>query len=188
MSPKNRNFVLIMTKDNFYTLNNEDESIDRVKQLPHYCSIISERKAQEVWRAIEDHVVGQRKFLDAGYSTKMLAKDLQTNTRYISAALQLCYGNNYMHLINAHRIAYALTLLQKPKLQKKSIEEIGLMVGYVKRQTFYKAFADHYGGSPAQYRREVLGLETQRQRQARKREERLARKQAQLEAQTKPTA
>lgn len=172
-----------MTIDNFYTLNNEDESIDRVKELPHYCSIISERKAQEVWRNIEDLIVTQRKYLDAGYTTKQLAKDLNTNTRYISAALQLCYGNNYMHLINAYRIAHACMLLQKPKLAKKSVEEIGLMVGYVKRQTFYKAFIDHHGGSPAQYRREMLGLETQRERQARRREERLARKRAQEEAQ-----
>lgn len=174
MSQKNRNFAPIMTQNTFYTLNNEDEALDRVKELPHYCSIISERKAQEVWRSIEYIIVGQRKYLDAGYTTKQLAKDLQTNTRYISAALQLCYGNNYMHLINAHRIAYACTLLQKPKYAKKSIEEIGLMVGYLKRQTFYKAFADHHGGSPAQYRRQIQGIETQRERQARRREERQA--------------
>ncbi len=147
---KSGNFAFTMRYDIIPELRREEEELHL--DLPIYCTRMSEASARRVWQQIERVIIKDKKFLDAYYTTKELARDLHTNTRYISAALQLFYGNNYMHLVNSYRIQYACQLLKKPSLAAHSMEEIGLMAGYVKRQTFYKAFAEHKGTSPKAYR------------------------------------
>lgn len=51
--------------------------------------------ADELYDKILNIVVVQKKYRDADYSAKDLAKELQTNTRYLSAVVNSRFGMNY---------------------------------------------------------------------------------------------
>ena len=68
--------------------------------------------------------------------TKDLAKELKTNTRYLSAVVNSRFGMNYSCLLNEYRIKDALHLLVDKRYMDKNVEEISAMVGFANRQSF----------------------------------------------------
>jgi len=102
---------------------------------------------------ILDRIVTQRKYRDKNYSAKQLAKDLGTNSRYISAVVNSKFQMNYTSLVNKYRIEEALTILSNPKYSSLSMKTVSDMVGFMNRQSFYSAFRRVADVSPLQYRR-----------------------------------
>ena len=101
-------------------------------------------------------VVFQKKYRDPNYSAKDLAKDLNTNTRYLSAVINSRFGINYSSLVNEYRIKDALHLLIDKRYIEKNVEEISAMVGFANRQSFYAAFYKNVGETPRGYRKRRL--------------------------------
>ena len=98
----------------------------------------------------------QKKYKDANYSAKELAKELKTNTRYLSAVINSRFGMNYSCLVNEYRIKDAMHLLIDKRYANKNIEEISVMVGFSNRQSFYAAFYKNVGETPNGYRKRKL--------------------------------
>ena len=73
-------------------------------------------------------------YLDPGFTAKQMATELHTNTRYLSAVV----------------------LLADKRLRNKTIEEIGLMVGFANRQSFYAAFSKYVGETPRSFRMKFI--------------------------------
>ena len=119
---------------------------------PQYLELMPEESAAAVWKLIRRRVLKQRKFLDPYYDTATLAADIGTNTRYISAALRLHHGAGYAHFVNELRVRHAQKLLDRSDYAAFTVEEIGLMSGYMQRQTFHKAFCRIVGMPPGRYR------------------------------------
>ena len=94
-----------------------------------YRSLIRPELADELYDKILNIVVVQKKYRDADYSAKDLAKELQTNTRYLSA------------------------VLTDKRYADKNVEEISTMVGFANRQSFYAAFYKNVGETPNGYRK-----------------------------------
>ena len=76
-----------------------------------YRSLIRPALADELYDKILKIVVAQKKYKDPDYSAKKLAKELKTNTRYLSAVINSRFGMNYCCLVNEYRIKDALHLL-----------------------------------------------------------------------------
>ena len=76
-----------------------------------YRSLIRAELADELYDKILNIVVVQKKYKDPNYSAKDLAKELKTNTRYLSAVVNSRFGMNYSCLLNEYRIKDALHLL-----------------------------------------------------------------------------
>lgn len=121
-----------------------------------YRSLIRAELADELYDKILNIVVVQKKYKDPNYSAKDLAKELQTNTRYLSAVVNSRFGMNYSCLLNEYRIKDALHLLVDKRYQDKNVEEISAMVGFANRQSFYAAFYKNVGETPNGYRRRNL--------------------------------
>ena len=92
-------------------------------------------------------------YRDPNYSAKDLAKELQTNTRYLSAVVNSRFGMNYSCLLNEYRVKDALHLLTDKRYADKNVEEISTMVGFANRQSFYAAFYKNVGETPNGYRK-----------------------------------
>lgn len=118
-----------------------------------YRSLIRPELADELYDRIVNIVVVQKKYRDPDYSAKDLAKELQTNTRYLSAVVNSRFGMNYSCLLNEHRIREAQHLLTDKRYLDKNIEEISSMVGFANRQSFYAAFYKNVGITPNSYRK-----------------------------------
>lgn len=121
-----------------------------------YRSLIRPALADELYDKILNIVVVQKKYKDPGYSAKDLAKELKTNTRYLSAVVNSRFGMNYCCLVNEYRIKDALNLLKDKRYADKNIEEISDMVGFSNRQSFYAAFYKNVGITPKSYRKKYL--------------------------------
>ena len=111
----------------------------KIKNAP-YRDMIRAELADDLYDKILSIIVVGKKYKDPNYSAKDLAKDLKTNTRYLSAVINSRFGMNYSCLLNEYRIKDALHLLTDKRYAEKTIEEISAMVGFSNRQSFYAAF------------------------------------------------
>lgn len=117
-----------------------------------YRSLVSPQLMDEMKEKILNIIVMQKKYKDKDYSAKKLAEDLGTNTRYISAVVNVRFHMNYTSFVNKFRIEEAMTLLVDRRYQKLRMEEISDMVGFANRQSFYASFYKLLGITPRQYR------------------------------------
>ena len=118
-----------------------------------YRSLIRPELADELYDKILNIIVVQKKYKDPDYSAKDLAKELKTNTRYLSAVVNSRFGMNYSCLLNEYRVKEAQHLLTDKRYADKNVEEISTMVGFANRQSFYAAFYKNVGETPNGYRK-----------------------------------
>lgn len=98
----------------------------------------------------------QKKYKDKDYSAKKLAEDLGTNTRYISAVVNVRFHMNYTSFVNKFRIEEAMTILVDKRYQDLKMEEVSDMVGFANRQSFYASFYKIMKMTPREYRLQHL--------------------------------
>lgn len=150
-----------------YKLNESENTAETSKKMPYnlkekrekdaaYRTMIRADLADELYKKIVDIVIVKKKYRDSNFSSKDLAKLLQTNTRYLSAVVNSRFGMNYSCLLNEYRIKDALRMLGDKKNAEKNVEEISAMVGFANRQSFYAAFYRIMGETPNGYRKRIL--------------------------------
>lgn len=118
-----------------------------------YRDMISSALADELYDKIMSIIVVQKKYRDPNYLAKDMAKELKTNTRYLSAVINSRFGMNLSELKNKYRITEALHLLTDKRYKDMKIEEISEKVGFANRQSFYAAFYKNIGETPNSYRK-----------------------------------
>lgn len=129
---------------------------EKAEKDAEYRSLIRAELADELYDKILTIIVAQKKYRDPEYSAKQLAKDLDTNPRYLSAVINSRFGMNYSNLVNEFRVRDAVHMLTDKRFLDKTMEEIGLMSGFANRQSFYAAFFKEKGEAPHQYKKRHL--------------------------------
>lgn len=124
-----------------------------------YRSLVRAELVDELYEKILHIFVVQKKYKDPDYSAKKMAEELSSNTRYISAVVNIRFGQNYSSLVNEYRIKDAQYLLVDKRYMDKTMEEISAMVGFANRQSFYAAFYKLNGITPRSYRINHLAKE-----------------------------
>ena len=94
----------------------------------------------------------EKKYKDKSYSARQLAEDLGTNTRYVSAVVNVRFHANYTTFVNKFRVEDAMTMLTDRRYTKLNMQDIADMVGFANRQSFYSAFFKVTGMTPRQYK------------------------------------
>lgn len=125
---------------------------EKIEKEAAYRTLVSPRLMDEMKEKILNIIVMQKKYKDKNYSAKQLAEDLGTNTRYISAVVNVRFHMNYSSFINKHRIEEAMSILVDRRYQKLRMEEVSDMVGFANRQSFYAAFYKIMNMTPRTYR------------------------------------
>lgn len=69
-----------------------------------YRTLVNPKLMDELEQRINDIIIIQKKYRDKSYSAKQLAEDLNTNTRYISAVVNVRFHMNYTSYVNKFRI------------------------------------------------------------------------------------
>ena len=121
-----------------------------------YRSLVSPRLMDEMKEKILNIIVMQKKYKDKNYSAKRLAEDLGTNTRYVSAVVNVRFHMNYASFINKFRIEEAMSILVDKRYQDLRMEEVSDMVGFANRQSFYASFYKLMNMTPRDYRLQHL--------------------------------
>lgn len=133
---------------------------EKKEKNPPYRGLIRAELADELYDKILKIIVVHKKYRNPNYSAKDLAKDLSTNTRYLSAVINSRFGMNFSCLVNEYRIKDAMHMLQDKRYSDRNIEEISILAGFANRQSFYAAFYKIMGESPNSFRKRKQGLDT----------------------------
>ncbi len=112
---------------------------------------------------LKDKIIGkilvEKKYKQKNYSAQALAEELGTNTRYISAVVNVKFHMNYTSFVNKYRVDEAMSLLSDRRYVKLTIEEISDMVGFSNRQSFYASFFRILGITPREYRQNNMPVD-----------------------------
>ncbi|MDD7318893.1 MAG: helix-turn-helix domain-containing protein [Prevotella sp.] len=125
---------------------------EKVEKNATYRNLINPVIMDGLEKKIYEIICIQKKYLDKEYSAKKLAQDLGTNTRYISAVVNVRFGMNYTSLVNKYRIEEAKIVLADPKYRKMNMEDASSLVGFSNRQSFYASFYKITGLTPREYK------------------------------------
>ena len=117
-----------------------------------YRSLVSPALMDELKEKILNVIVMQKKYKDKNFSAKRLAEELGTNTRYISAVVNVKFHMNYTSFVNKYRIEEAMSILVDKRYQDLRVEEVSDMVGFSNRQSFYASFFRLTGITPRENR------------------------------------
>ncbi|MBO7417604.1 MAG: AraC family transcriptional regulator [Bacteroidaceae bacterium] len=123
-----------------------------------YRKMISSTMAKSLSENILNLLEEKKIYRESGYTAKDMAKELHTNTRYLSAVVNSHFKKSYSSLINEYRIKEAVRLMVEKRYLDKTIEEIGLMVGFANRQSFYAAFSKFVGKTPRSFRVDMMNI------------------------------
>lgn len=125
---------------------------EKKTKSPLYRSLLNNDTIEELYEKIMAKFVVEKKYRDPEYSAQKMADELGTNTRYISAVINMRYQDNYSQMVNEFRIREAMYLLKNLHTRKMTMEEIALNVGFANRQSFYSAFYKRTGITPREYK------------------------------------
>lgn len=125
---------------------------EQEKKEPAYRTRLKSERADELYVRILAQLTQGRRYRNPDYTAAQLARELGTNSRYISATVALRTGSNYSALVNGFRLRDARHMLRSARYAHLSAEEIGLLAGFASRQSFYAAFRRTYGITPRTYR------------------------------------
>ena len=126
-----------------------------------YRTLVSPRLMDEMKEKILNIIVMQKKYKDKDYSAKRLAEDLGTNTRYVSAVVNVRFHMNYTSFVNQYRIEEAMSILVDKRYKDLNIEDVSDMVGFANRQSFYASFYKLMNMTPREYRLQHLAQHPQ---------------------------
>ena len=102
----------------------------------------------------------EKGFLDGALNQQDLAKQLDTNTTYLSQAINLYKGQNFSSYIKDLRITHAINALKEnPGLAKnKSMIQLAELFGFNSTTVFNKAFKTKLGITPGVFLKKLFKI------------------------------
>lgn len=91
-------------------------------------------------------------YLFPDFSAQQLAERLGISPFTLSRVMRAEYGMSYTDVVHARRIQDAMRYLKDKRFAPYSIDDIGEMVGFKNRQSFFSAFKKLTGTTPERFR------------------------------------
>lgn len=114
--------------------------------------LADEAKFREIMGTLDSRMVRETLYLDPDLTLAKLARKMQLNQKFISAAINTLNKQTFTDFINAYRIAAARKHLSSPENSADSILDIALNSGFNAKSSFNRVFKSHTGQTPQQYR------------------------------------
>ena len=91
-------------------------------------------------------------YLAPDFSAQQLAEEMGISAFALSRLLKTIYGMSYSDIVHTYRIQDAMRHLKDKRFAPYSIDDIGAMVGFKNRQSFFSAFKKATGTTPEKFR------------------------------------
>ncbi|MBD5357890.1 MAG: AraC family transcriptional regulator [Bacteroides sp.] len=115
---------------------------------------ISEEKGNAIWEGVMREM-NNGLYLNPSLTRDMLAERVGCNHTWLSQIIKERSEKSFPKFINSFRIEVSLRLLSDPNMQLR-MEDVWRQSGFLSKGTFYTAFKEEMGMSPAEYRRRAL--------------------------------
>lgn len=124
------------------------------------CSYIAEEMKKKVDKAelrlwkekIDIILIDRKKYKDPDYTAQRMAEELGLSPFQLSRLLKKVYGMSYSDIILPLRIKDAKKCLNSPNKSLYTIEEIGILVGFCNKWSFFQTFRKFAGMTPCEWR------------------------------------
>jgi YesN/AraC family two-component response regulator len=117
-------------------------------------SQVTTEKMEELRKLISERM-SEKVFTDPKLSIEVLAKMVNSNSKYVSQVFNDSFGSSFSNYINKLRIEEAKKIFSEQKSARYSIEGVGTMVGFQSKSTFNTQFRKFTGMTPGEYLRKV---------------------------------
>ncbi|WP_271766390.1 helix-turn-helix domain-containing protein [Aquimarina algiphila] len=126
-----------------YLKKTEKEQLDDLK--------ISPESVQKILNGIKDFE-DKKRYLNKKYTLNVLAKELKTNSTYLSKIINIYKEKNFSNYLHDLRVGYAIERLRDDeKFRRYSIKGISEEVGFKTSESFAKAFHKKTGIYPSSF-------------------------------------
>ncbi|MBR6036508.1 MAG: helix-turn-helix transcriptional regulator [Bacteroidaceae bacterium] len=102
--------------------------------------------------SIETILIKEKGYLIPDFSAQQLAERVGISAYALSRLLKATYSMSYTDIVHTYRIQDALRYLKDRRFAPYSIDDIGEMVGFKNRQSFFSAFKKATGTTPEKFR------------------------------------
>lgn len=119
----------------------------------------SDNKNQELMSSFVSLLETKEIFTDPAITVESAAHLLGTNRTYLSRAINEVSGKTFIKIINEYRIRKALEMISDVK-KDYPLKQIASDSGYNSQSTFYTAFQNATGMTPARYRAQLRTITT----------------------------
>ncbi len=139
------------------------KNLELVKQIPfstekeqinNYVKEEDNNKSKELVKLLIEKIEIEEIYLQNKITVTDVAKKLDTNRTYLSAAISSVLDTNFSNLINKYRIEKARIMLSQTE-QKLTIEGIANNVGFNSKSAFNIAFKKFTGVTPSALRKQA---------------------------------
>ncbi len=132
-------------KGNFY--------LDFIVVLQIILNFVAEMDKLETHKERIDAILIRGKgYLAPDFSAQQLAEEMGISAFALSRLLKTIYGMSYSDIVHTYRIQDAMRHLKDKRFAPYSIDDIGAMVGFKNRQSFFSAFKKATGTTPEKFR------------------------------------
>lgn len=140
-------------------------TIYKEKKNPTYRALVPPKVMDALQERIMQVILLEKKYKDKQFSARKLANELGTNSRYVSAVVNVRFHMNYTSFINKFRIEEAKAILGDMRYRKLTMEEVADMVGFANRQSFYAAFYKMSNSTPRAYKLKAIAEQKAKEEQ-----------------------
>lgn len=133
--------------ESFYLVKNN--SIIKKDDLPQ--TIGNASNIEKLFNEIKIHMIKKKPWINPEYTLEQLARDVNSNTQYVSAAINIYTKNNFKTYINEFRVQAFINTVGDIKSKKTSIKEVYLNVGFNSQSTFNRVFKQSQNISPTDF-------------------------------------
>ena len=109
-------------------------------------------KLESYKESIDAILIKGKGYLVPDFSAQQLAEQLGISIFSLSRMLKAIYGVSYSDIVHARRIQDATRYLKDKRFAPYSVDDIGMMVGFKNRQSFFTAFKKLTGMTPDKFR------------------------------------
>ncbi len=114
-------------------------------------SINLDDKTDELYKRIITYFEEQRPYSNAKFNIGQLAQAVNSNTNYVSKALNKGFDGNFNAFMNHYRIKDVTLRLNKLEFERYTLKSIYNSVGFEHQSTFNRVFKEIEGVTPTQY-------------------------------------
>ena len=156
---KNRTFKALVEKNigeaqkDMYESTLKNEIISTQTNSP-----LQEKQFIRIKEELDQLIYRKAVFMNNGITLGELAREINTNSNYLSQVINTYYGKNFASFINELRIKEARKLLTNDTARRLTIEGIAISVGFNNRTSFISAFKRYTGVTPTFYHKSVSGM------------------------------
>ncbi len=113
----------------------------------------SEKDSSEDVNRLLEFMETEEPYIDATLTLQKLANKIELPNRDVSILINHNLNQHFFDFINQFRIKKAQSILQNPKNNQLTIQQIMYDVGFNSKSSFYTAFKKQTGVTPSEYRK-----------------------------------